>query len=226
MARIGLLQALGDEGIDAEELGTHRHREALADVMDEGIFPQQRVHLQLGRAFAVQHLDERRAERDRNPGILDAAQIERAAARVNRAGDRRQAAQQREEELGRDRVAHVARRLAGALVGIVQDRQEFECAVAKEAPVRLAELEIAAAVDADQQHVDIGRMKSDEIADIGLEPADLAAARIERMQQADAGAPHPVLGGNRSGHAAGLRAEMICGMARATRRGMAAMQRA
>ena len=51
--------------------------------------------------------------------------------------------------------------------------------------MNLAELEFADRIDADEQHVGVGGMKRDEVADVSFESADLLAARIEGMDEAD-----------------------------------------
>ena len=78
-----------------------------------------------------------------------------------------------------------AGRLARLLVRIMQDRQEVEAAAAECQPVKLSQLQIARRVHADKEDVGVGRMEGDEVADVGFEAADLFAARIERMDQAD-----------------------------------------
>jgi hypothetical protein len=67
----------------------------------------------------------------------------------------------------------------------VEDWQEVESAASECEFVNLAEREITNRVHADEEKVCIIRMECDEIADIGLEPSDLLAARIEWMNKAD-----------------------------------------
>ena len=100
----------------------------------------------------------------------------------------------------------------------------------------LAELEVADRIDADEQHIGVGGMKGDEVAQIGLEPADLLAAWIERMDEADLVALRAhsadvsrVVRGRRGGYRhlrVPMRASMICGSVFAKSHGSTATQRA
>ena len=111
--------------------------------MNEGIFPEQRIHLQLRRPFTMQHLNERQPEHRRQPGKLHPPQIDRASPGADQPGDQAEMAQQRHEELTGQGAADAAGGLARLLVGVVQDRQEVEGAAAKAEFVNLAELEVA-----------------------------------------------------------------------------------
>ena len=67
----------------------------------------------------------------------------------------------------------------------MQDGQEVEAAAAECQPVKLSQFQLARRVYADEEDIGVNRMKRDEVADVGLEAADLLAARVERMDQAD-----------------------------------------
>ena len=184
-ARIGLLQPLGDERIDAKEFFAHRDGKPLAGVVDEGIFPKQRIHLQFRRAFAMKHLNERQPQDRRQPGKFNPPQIDRASPGADQLRDQAEMAKQRHEELPGQRGADAAGGFARLLVRIMQDRQEIEAAAAECQPVKLPELQVARRIHADEEQVGVSWMKRDEVADVGLEAADFFAARIERMDQAD-----------------------------------------
>ncbi len=94
-------------------------------------------------------------------------------------------AKQRHEELTGQGCADAAGGFARLLVRVVQDRKEVEVAAAKAEIVNFPELEIPRRIHADEENIGIGRMKGDEIADVGFETADLFTARIEWMDQAD-----------------------------------------
>jgi hypothetical protein len=51
--------------------------------------------------------------------------------------------------------------------------------------VDLTEREVANGVNSDKEQIRVSRMKRDEVANIGLKPAHLLTARVERMKQAD-----------------------------------------
>ena len=67
----------------------------------------------------------------------------------------------------------------------MQNGQEVEAAAAERQPVKLSQLQVARRVDADKEDVGVNGMKRDEVADVGFEAADLLAARVERMDEAD-----------------------------------------
>ncbi len=142
--------------------------------------------------------------------------------------------QQRHEELACQRGTNGARGFTRLGIAVAKDRKEIEGAAAERDPVHFTEGEVTDRIHADEQDVGVVRMEGDEVADIGLEPADLLAARIEGMEQADLIAwPNAacIAGAQRQcdgrGHAVfRIRALMIWGRVRATSPGTAAMQRA
>ena len=94
-------------------------------------------------------------------------------------------AEQRHKELRGQRCADAAGRFARLLIRIMQDGQEIEATSTERQPVKPSQFQFAARVHADEEDVGVGRMERNEIANVCFEAANLFAARIERMDQAD-----------------------------------------
>src|SRR5882757_1694157 len=94
-------------------------------------------------------------------------------------------AQQRQKKLPGQGRADASRRLARLLVGVVQNGQEVEGAAAEGQFVDFSEGQIARGIHPDEEKIGVRRMEGDEVTNVGLQPSNLFAARIKRMNQAN-----------------------------------------
>ncbi len=132
----------------------------------------------------MQHLHEGDTERFDERGEFDALQIDARRPFLQLAADGGQMRDEALHELERERLAHAGRRLAGLGVRVAQHGQKFEAAAAKLDRRHLADFEVAQRIDADHEERKILGQKRDHIADERLQAADLCAAGIEGMNDA------------------------------------------
>ena len=89
-------------------------------------------------------------------------------------------------EAERDRLPELLGRAVDFPIGNMHDGQEIDRPPTYDQLDELAELQITALVDADEQHRDIVRMTLIHKPDVRFDSADLRPARVDRMQHGDA----------------------------------------
>jgi hypothetical protein len=144
------------------------------------------VHLVVAAGGVMDHLDRRQAEKFRWKSEFIALQFGRGRGAGERAGDGGDVPEQSERIAKSGRAADRPARDIDPVGLNARDRQEIDVAPADVQFSDGADAAVADFVEADHENMEIRGMAGQDQPHMRLDAADLVAARVHRMHEADA----------------------------------------